>query len=211
VHISGNSIFANGAPDALFPLGAIAVDLVGASGALGVTPNDPGDRDAGGNGLQNFPVLAGAERGSGGLRITGSLNSLALQSFTVEFFASAACDRTGFGQGERFLGALDVSTDAAGNAVFDTTLTADSAIGESITAAATQLATGNTSEFSACVTVVGGVCPADFNHDNAVNSQDFFDFLTAFFAGSASADFNADGAVNSQDFFDFLTAFFAGC
>jgi hypothetical protein len=54
-------------------------------------------------------------------------------------------------------------------------------------------------------------CPADFNHDDTVNSQDFFDFLTAFFASAPSADFNNDHAVNSQDFFDFLTAFFAGC
>jgi uncharacterized membrane protein len=54
-------------------------------------------------------------------------------------------------------------------------------------------------------------CAADFNNDGEPNSQDFFDFLAAFFASDTSADFNHDEQVNSQDFFDFLSAFFAGC
>jgi hypothetical protein len=52
-------------------------------------------------------------------------------------------------------------------------------------------------------------CPSDWNHDDCISSQDFFDFLNAFFTGGA--DFNNDGVTNSQDFFDFLSAFFQGC
>jgi hypothetical protein len=65
----------------------------------------------------------------------------------------------------------------------------------------------------------GGACPqacaCDFNSDNVLNSQDFFDFLNCFFtSGCANADYNHDMTVNSQDFFDFLNCFFmppAGC
>jgi hypothetical protein len=57
----------------------------------------------------------------------------------------------------------------------------------------------------------GTPCRADFNHNGVVNSQDFFDFVHAFFAGNPAADFNGDGTIGSQDFFDFLNAFFAGC
>jgi len=57
----------------------------------------------------------------------------------------------------------------------------------------------------------GEECRADFNDDGFANSQDFFDFLVAFFALAPEADFNDDTFVNSQDFFDFLVAFFAGC
>jgi hypothetical protein len=52
-------------------------------------------------------------------------------------------------------------------------------------------------------------CACDWNGDSALNSQDFFDFLRAFFAGDG--DFNLDSVTNSQDFFDFLGCFFSGC
>ncbi|MBC7772904.1 MAG: hypothetical protein H7210_10450 [Pyrinomonadaceae bacterium] len=52
-------------------------------------------------------------------------------------------------------------------------------------------------------------CPCDWNGTENINSQDFFDFLSNFFAGTA--DYNADGITNSQDFFDFMGCFFTGC
>ncbi|MBC7771180.1 MAG: hypothetical protein H7210_01665, partial [Pyrinomonadaceae bacterium] len=74
-------------------------------------------------------------------------------------------------------------------------------------------ACGGTTSASAMLSVLGEcpACPADFNADGEVNSQDFFDFLVAFFATESLADFNHNGVVDSQDFFDFLAAFFVGC
>jgi hypothetical protein len=60
-------------------------------------------------------------------------------------------------------------------------------------------------------TGTGRRCAADLNGDGAATSQDFFEYMTAFFAGQAGADTNGDGAVDSQDFFEYMTAFFAGC
>ncbi len=51
-------------------------------------------------------------------------------------------------------------------------------------------------------------CPCDFNCDGVLNSQDFFDFVAAFFETSPRADFNFDAVINSQDFFDYLGCFF---
>ena len=54
-------------------------------------------------------------------------------------------------------------------------------------------------------------CPADFNGDEAVNTQDVLAFLNAWAAGEAAADFNRDGTVNTQDVLAFLNAWASGC
>jgi hypothetical protein len=71
-------------------------------------------------------------------------------------------------------------------------------------------ACGSVTSRSAALMVTGG-CAGDFNADGALDSQDLFAFLAAFFAQSLAADFDQDGEVNAQDFFAFLAAVFSGC
>lgn len=149
VRISGNSIHDNGA------LGIDLLGLVG-SGGGGVTPNDPLDADVGGNGLQNFPVLTAAlsMRLAGTslqlTKVSGRLRSAANGAYLVEFFANAAADASGHGEGAQSLGTLTVLTDAQGNARFSASLVSLGLAGPLISATATDAA-GSTSEFSVCV------------------------------------------------------------
>ena len=143
--ILGNSIFGNT---------GLGIDL----GDDGVTPNTPGGPHAGANDLQNFPVLATAYPEAGGTTVNGSFNSTPAATFRLEFFASATPDATGFGQGRTFLGAISVTTDAAGNATFHAPGLFATAL-PYITATATitaavnpSISTGDTSEFSAAIT-----------------------------------------------------------
>ncbi|MCK6446754.1 MAG: right-handed parallel beta-helix repeat-containing protein [Planctomycetes bacterium] len=141
VRIHGNSIHENG---------ALGIDLVDASYTTGVTPNDLLDLDQGGNGLQNFPVLQAVTTSGTMVRAQGLLQSTPAASFTLDFFASAAADPSGFGEGEQVLGSSSVTTDAAGNGAFDVSLAAAMPAGWSVTATATA-ADGSTSEFGKAV------------------------------------------------------------
>jgi hypothetical protein len=148
VRLSGNSVHDNG---------ALGIDLVAnAISGYGVTANDPLDADTGGNGLQNYPLLSSANSDGATVQIAGTLSSSPSASFRLEFFSSALCDPTGFGEGERYLGSTLVMTNTGGNASFNVSLWAPVAPGAFVSSTATLVASGSTSEFSACSAVVPG-------------------------------------------------------
>ena len=142
--IVSNSIFSNG---------GLGIDLEDD----GVTPNDAGDPDTGANTLQNFPVLNSASTSGSNTTINGSLNSTPNTSFHIEFFASAAADPTGYGEGQTFLDYIDVTTDVNGNAPFSAVLPVLPPACQNIISATTtdNAELANTSEFSKVVQLAG--------------------------------------------------------
>lgn len=144
--IRGNAIHSNGTP----PGDWLGLDLV--SGTP-VTPNDLGDSDTGPNRLQNYPVLLQAAASATALLVEGRLNSRPNTNFRLDLYASAACDPTGFGEGEHYLGTVEVLTDTASDAYFYANLAVTVVPGRFLTATATD-PDGNTSEFSACREVI---------------------------------------------------------
>ncbi len=137
--ILGNAIFASSAMGIAFT-------------GLSATPNDACDGDMGGNLRQNFPVLTQAFSGvNTGVR--GRLNSQPSRTYRIQFFANPACDPSGYGEGQVFLGDVLVTTGADCTTEFVTDLPVSVPPGQVITATATDPA-NNTSEFSACVTVL---------------------------------------------------------
>lgn len=165
--IRGNVITANGAAGIVSePFGntgnAILGNRIFANSGLGidldddgVTANDADDSDAGSNDLQNFPVIDSAVSDGITTTITGTLTSTVSTEFRVEVFANDECDDSDHGEGQRFLGFVEVTSDASGAGDFAIPVPASEAPPEVfITATATD-PDGNTSEFSQCVEATG--------------------------------------------------------
>jgi CSLREA domain-containing protein len=124
-------------------------------GCEGVSPNDPGDADSGGNQMQNYPLLTSATSVLGNVTVEGVLQSTPGEGFTIEFFKNSSCDVSGFGQGAEYLADFGVATTGNGEASFIAGFPVGVvAAGDFITATATD-GSGNTSEFSACIEVTG--------------------------------------------------------
>jgi CSLREA domain-containing protein len=128
--------------------GGLGIDL----GGDGVTPNDEGDADTGANRLQNFPVweFAHSTLDGNGIRIGGRLESRPNTRYTIELFVSTFNDPTGFGEGDRYLGRVNLTTDRHGERRFIFEFDPARPVGEDeyVTATATDRGSKDTSEFS---------------------------------------------------------------
>ncbi len=137
-------------------------NLIYSNGGLGidinaddVTLNDPSDAD---QDDQNYPVITSAvTNGCGDAVIQGVLETAPLAlAYDIEIFKSTSADPLGFGEGEVFLGTVNVTTDTNGLASFSLPVASPAiALGEVMTATATRVAmppisnAQYTSEFSA--------------------------------------------------------------
>ncbi|HEY2772841.1 MAG TPA: hypothetical protein VGK20_02185 [Candidatus Binatia bacterium] len=198
--IAGNSIGDNA---------GLGIDL----GDDGVTPNDAGDADSGANGLQNFPVLASVELAAGGTRVDGSLDFTLepahdSRDFTVDLYQSDACDPSGFGEGAAWLGSASVRLTPE-HPSFSVTLPATALVGSEITATATDVATAQTSEFSACLALAVPLC-GDASGDGKLAAGDALLALRTAVGTEACprcvCDVNAIGGITSGDALQILRA-----
>lgn len=140
---TGNSFLGN----SIFDNGGLAIELIGgnANDNSGGT-NDIGDTDSGPNGLQNSPILFSAEITNRQRVVRGAYNLKPNSSYRFEFFANDTPDPSGLGEGQRFIGFQNISTDRSGGGTFSFSSPVLPKEGRFISALATD-AEGNTSKF----------------------------------------------------------------
>jgi hypothetical protein len=163
-----NSIFSNGGPDGI-GLGInvdsafqnISGPFEGLEGNrpfnVDVTSNDPGlrgDPDTGPNNEQNHPTIEFVRTFSSGTQVRGTLNAEPLSTQLIDFFVNTTPqafapnneprDPSEFGEGERYVGSIQVTTDLLGDSAFDLVLPgAALASGQFLSATATKLSGGD--------------------------------------------------------------------
>jgi len=125
----------------------IDLDRNGTAPFDGVTYNDPGDVDTGANTQLNAPVLQSSTTTSASGRLRGAPSV----QIVIDVYNSSSCDPAGFGQGTVLLGSTTVTTNGSGTATFS--LGGWGAVaGTSIYTATATDPSGDTSEFSQCMT-----------------------------------------------------------
>lgn len=132
--IYNNSIHSNG---------GLGIDI----GTFGATPNDGNESD----GIQNYPVITALYPDEA----IGTIKSAPSTPYRISIFDAESCDGSGYGEGRTLIGTANVTTDASGNATFDTLIALPA--GHKATATLTHWNSGvpgRTSEFAACAAPV---------------------------------------------------------
>jgi len=131
--------------------GGLGIDLA----PRGLNPNDALDVDNGPNELLNKPVLARPTAASSSMvNISGSIDTTADTNIEIDLYRSAACNPSGFGDGEVAFDNIQTKTDASGHVDFSRAESLSP--GQAITATARRFAqipndsTLIVSEFSNC-------------------------------------------------------------
>ncbi|MFH1372481.1 MAG: dockerin type I domain-containing protein [bacterium] len=197
--ITQNSIYDNG---------GLGIDLF----IPNVTFNDPTDPDVGANQEMNFPVITGIINMGGNVTVTGTLDTPAPNTTTIEVFR-ALLDGSGHGEGELYVGST--TPNALGNWSLTTTVLV---AGDDVTATATD-AVNNTSEFCLCVVVPAGgvvVC-GDVDGSGAIDVGDLTYLVAYLFQGGPPpnpmlcvADMDGSGAIDVGDLTYLVAYLFMG-
>lgn len=146
--------------------GLLGIDLQGPGEVNGeVTINDSFDSDSGANALQNYPVLSSVEVNG---RIQGTLTGPPGDDVSLFFYVNDSCDDSGYGEGETFRQAVDVTIPGGGVLFLDIILNSTLTAGKYVVATAIDIDTENTSEFSNCVQV----SEATYVVDSTANTAD---------------------------------------
>ena len=139
---TGDSILSN----SIFGNGMLGINLVAPETHQRRTPNEPGVRPA-----QQSPELPGPDQVTSNGSVThiqGTLNSLPNTTFLIQFFTNPTADPSGYGQGQTEFGSTQVTTDGNGNATINLLSALAFPQGVVLSATATNLTTGDTSEFA---------------------------------------------------------------
>ena len=110
----------------------LGIDLA----ADGVTGNDRQDGDTGPNELLNHPVVTAADVTDG--TVDWTLEGLPSTLYRLEFYASPICDGSGSGEGQHYLGHINIATDRGGLAASTAATTTPPAAGDYVAMTATR-------------------------------------------------------------------------
>jgi CSLREA domain-containing protein len=154
IRITGTSIQNRISNNHIFGNGGLGIDL----GGDGVTANDIPDSDIGANKFQNYPTLIAANTWQGEIYVRGTLQGIAGANYRLEFYMNEVCDASGYGEGQTFIAAQQVTISPLGDSTFTLRTVYNLQANTSITATVIDV-DNNTSEFSACISAVAQPIP----------------------------------------------------